>query len=281
MRMSQVQAGPNAITYYHSRASALLAVCIISAASCWLVVRGWQIRSWLLYLPAALLMLGLLVFRGLVTARFRDTNWLVQSNEAGLFVQFRSYLNFDFSADDPTVVFIAYTEIRSVRLVRQRQQVTDTSGQTTYRTLCLAELELADNAQSLAEALATERGRSAPAEKRWYGTSSTKYEDYPVRMASPANVQIEWSVVPHIKSFLENIGAYVKVEAPVFVEEDFSKLNGLSKEEQEKRLKKLDAEGQTISAIYLARRFYGCSLAEAKSRIEELRAQRSGAGVAT
>jgi hypothetical protein len=279
--MDQVQAGPNARIYYHSRAWALLAVFIISAASCWLGVRGWQIRSWLLYLPAALLMLGLLVFRGLVTARFRDTNWLVRSNEAGLFVQFRSYLNFNFPADDPTVVFIAYTEIRSARLVRQRQQLTDTSGQITYRTLRLAELELAENAQSLADALATERARSAPDEKRWYGRSSTKYEDYPVRMESPASLQIEWSVVPHINTFLEDVGAYVKVEAPLFVKEDYSKLNGLSKEEQDKRLKKLDAEGRTISAVYLAQQCYGCSLAEAQSRIEELRAQKSGAGVAT
>lgn len=279
--MNQVQAGPTARLYYHSRTSALLAVFIISGASCWLAVRGWQSRSWLLYVPAALLMLGLLLFRGIVTARFRDTNWLVQSNEAGLFVQFRSYLNHNFSVDDPTVVFIAYPEIRSARLVRQRQQITDTNGHTTYRTLRLIELDLPENAPSLADALATERARSAPGEKRWYGSSATKYEDYPVRMESPASLQIEWSVVPRVNKFLENVGAYVKVEAPVFVEEDFSKLNGLSKAEQDSRLKKLDAEGQTISAIYLARRFYGCSLADAKARVEELRQQKKGAGVPT
>jgi ribosomal protein L7/L12 len=98
--------------------------------------------------------------------------------------------------------------------------------------------------------------------------------------ASASNLQLEWSVVPRAKKFLESLRPYVRIEPPVSATQDFSKLCALSKEEQSKRLRQLDAEGQTINAIYLARRLYGCSLAEAKARIEGLREQK-GAGIGT
>jgi len=280
LRIDQVDAGPDSKTYSHSRIWALLVVFIISGVTCWLAVRGWQTGSWLLYLPAALLTPGLLLFRRMIFARFRPTNWLVRSNGQGLFIQFRSYLNYHFPVDEPTVVFIVYSEIRSARLVRQRQELLDTSGDRSERRLRLIELELSGDVRLLEEALAFERSRSAPSEKRWYGKSSSRYQDYPVRMQSPTILQLEWSVLPGAGKFLDSLRPYTRVEEPISVSEDFSKLNGLTEEEQKQRLHQLDCEGQTITAIHLARQLYGCSLADAKDRVEKLR-ERKGAGLAT
>ena len=65
--------------------------------------------------PAVLLFLLLLL--RFVSTRFHSSNWLVRANETGLFAQYRSYLNYQLPADQPSVVFIPYGEIASARLV--------------------------------------------------------------------------------------------------------------------------------------------------------------------
>ena len=67
---------------------------------------GWLKSLWLAYYVAAVIVIYLLILRKLVTARFRSTNWLVRMTDDGLFIKFRSYLNYRFSDEDPTVVLI-------------------------------------------------------------------------------------------------------------------------------------------------------------------------------
>jgi ribosomal protein L7/L12 len=50
---------------------------------------------------------------------------------------------------------------------------------------------------------------------------------------------------------------------------DFTHLQSLDQEEQQKQLRTLAARGETIAAIYLARKLYGCSLAQAKTIVED------------
>src|SRR5690242_15645881 len=45
----------------------------------------------------------------------------------------------------------------------------------------------------------------------------------------------------------------------------------LNREDQQKQLRELAARGQTITAIYAARKLYGCSLGEAKELVNSLR----------
>ena len=81
----------------------------------------------------------------------------------GLFIKFRSYLNYRFSDQDPTVVFIPYSEIGSAKLVKERQAIPDREEgnrrATTTRTRRFIELELAGNSEQLANALASESKR--------------------------------------------------------------------------------------------------------------------------
>jgi ribosomal protein L7/L12 len=57
---------------------------------------------------------------------------------------------------------------------------------------------------------------------------------------------------------------------PVCTSEDFVHLQALSREEQEKRLRDLKERGEKIAAIYMARKIYGCGLAQARSIVENL-----------
>ena len=45
----------------------------------------------------------------------------------------------------------------------------------------------------------------------------------------------------------------------------------LSREDQQKQLRELVARGQNITAMYAARKLYGCTLEEAKQMVDSLR----------
>ena len=71
----------------------------------------------------------------------------------GLFIKFRSYLNFHFPDQDLSVVFISYSEIRSARYIlsRSRKCPDRDDGNrptTTTKTQKWVELELASDIQN-------------------------------------------------------------------------------------------------------------------------------------
>jgi hypothetical protein len=225
------------------------------------------------YIFGSFLLLFLLLYLRMVTARFQAANWLVRMNETGIYVQYRSYLNSNFPADDPSVFFLSFGEIASARLVKERLQTPSTSRPGTTQTQYLRhiELELSGDTAHLAEALQAERAESAPMEKHWYGTSSTLYRDYPVTFTAPAFLRIHWDVVPGAHRFLAALRPYTVIADPVSLTQDFTRLKSLSRQEQEKQLRELDARGQTITAVYAARQLYGGSLGDAKVIVDSLR----------
>jgi hypothetical protein len=87
---------------------------------------------------------------------------------------------------------------------------------------------------------------------------------------------MQWSVVPVAAKFLEALYPYATVVAPVRISKDFANINALSREQQEKRLRELDARGETIAAVYMARRLCGYGLREAEVFMEGLRSRNSG-----
>jgi hypothetical protein len=180
--------------------------------------------------------------------------------------------------EDLTVVFLSYGEIRSARLLRERAQVSDAEGNPTTQIRRYGELEVAGDTSELVKALRTEMTEKAPVIKRWYGSSSTLYEDHPVRMESPPLLQVRWQAVPRVQKFLEALRPYTSIAEPVQIAQDFLHLDSLSPDEQRKRLRELAEKGEIISAVYLAQKLYGCGLAEAREKIEKLR-QEAGAGV--
>jgi len=198
-------------------------------------------------------------------------------NDAGLFIQFRSYLNFRFPAEDLTVVFLSYPEIRSARMVRERIQVREPNGQnaTQSQIAHYAELELAGDVAALEKALQDERGEAAPTEKRWYGSDSTLYQDYPVRLEPAPFLRVHWDVTPGIRTFLKALGAYTTIAEPISIDQDFAHLKRLQPEEQQRRLRELVQRGRTLDAVYAVRRLNGCGLGEAKDIVDRMADQRT------
>jgi hypothetical protein len=190
-------------------------------------------------------------------------------NEMGIYVQYRSYLNYELRSDDPSVLFLSLGEIASARLVKERVETPDPAepGATQTQYLRYVDLELSDDTAPLAEALQAERGEQAPAKKHWYGTSSILYQDYPVTMTAPM-LRIRWDVVPGARNFLDALRPYTVVADQVSLRQDFTHLKSLSREDQQKQLRELAVRGQNITAVYAASKLYGCSLGEAKQMVD-------------
>jgi hypothetical protein len=273
MRLSDAEIKPTDRTYRHSRWHAVLLTVVFLGAAAWAFFHAYS-SAWKpgYYMAGAILLMCELL-RRFVTARFRSSNWLARTNDQGVFIQFRSYLNYHLRADDFTVVFISYQEIRLARLIKERVQVPSQEGGRETQYLKYVELELAGDVTVLSKALEAEAAENAPKETRWYGSSSTFYQDHPMRMLSAPFFRIRWQVTPGAKHFLEALRPYTAIADPVSISQDFAHLGGLSREEQQVRLRELAKRGETISAIYLARKLHGGSLAEAKDIVENLKEQ--------
>jgi len=96
LRIADVPASEQDLLFLHPRARALIGAGALLAAGIVSTVLGWQRHTLLLYYVAAVLLGALVVFQGLITARFRPTNWLVRATDDGLYIKFRSYLNYRF-----------------------------------------------------------------------------------------------------------------------------------------------------------------------------------------
>ena len=271
LRLSEVQMSPRDRVFYYSRTWAVALALIALGTVAWLVFYSFNAGWKLGYYIAGVIVLFSELLRRFITARFRPTNWLARTNDEGVFIQFRSYLNYHLPAEDLTVVFVSYSEIRSARLVRERVQLPNEDGGYDTQFLRYVELELEGDIAPLGKALQAELIERAPQEKRWYGSSSTVYQDHPVRMQSPPFVQMRWRVVPCAQRFLEALRPYTTIGDPVSLMQDFAHMQGLSREEQQLRLRELTERGETITSIYIARKLYGCGLTEAKEMVEGLR----------
>jgi len=216
------------------------------------------------YFVAAVLLAVLFLSRRIVLARLEPTNWLARVGDEGLFVKFRSYLNHHLPERSPTVVFIPYREIRCARLVREWRDVPESSGsEMTRQRRVLVELELRQDAPELQQALAAERRVKAPKVPRWYGSSSTLYRHYPVRMPSTRGVEVEWNAAPSAREILRVLAAHCDVEA-LDVAKDFTRIKQLDRQAQEAQLQELAETGQEMTATRLARSLYGYSLRDAE-----------------
>lgn len=273
LRHTDVPVTTRDLVFQYSRTRALVFSLMLFVAGLALVWVGWQQRFWLPFVIAGTLFLGWPAFRGVVTARFRRSNWLVRAGDTGLWVQFRSYLNYHFPADDLTVVSIPYREINSARLVRQRRDLPDRDGGggVTESRRRVVELELDMDSAELRTALRDELGRKGPKERRWWGSSATRYGHCPVRLSSPTTLEIEWNVGPSFRLLFERLALHSNILPAARVQHDLTRLDEKGRSAQETRLRELVELGETMAAVQIARRLYGYDLTEATRFVEGLR----------
>jgi hypothetical protein len=264
MRAADVIAGDADRLYRHSRGQAIaVVVCggLAAGALAWVGIRGGH---WVAVYLAGLILLGLLVLRRFVTARFRPSNWLVRQNDEGLFIQLRSYLNHHFTPDDRTVAFVPYGEIRSARSVRERTELPGRNGEAhTVRVRRLVELEVTGSADPLAEAVAAEIDRMA---SRRMGLARTIYRHVPVRRVAPTRIEVEWGGVgPAARAFLATLPASIAIEPPIDSNNDLARLRHAGRPEQEAYVMRLADTGRVIDAIAAARLLFGWDLEAART----------------
>src|SRR5260370_37970172 len=60
------------------------------------------------------------------------------------------------------------------------------------------------------------------------------------------------------------------MRGPVSLEQEFTRLQSLSHEEQQKQLRDLAVRGEIIAAIYIARKLYGFRMLQAKTMVDGL-----------
>src|SRR5581483_10194349 len=228
--------------------------------------------AWPAYWIAAFIFVFLLLYQKVITARFHSANWLVRMTDDGLYVKFRSYLNDHFDAQDFVVLFLPFSELRAARMVKQRQEVPDRNrgSRATTTTKRILELELAGKTVELAVALGAERERVFDKVPRTNGRMSTRYQHFPVRLAAPALLRIEWDVVPKIQTLLDAMTRHTLVSDGGEEKKDYTQLESLDRKEQEARLLELAESGDVIGAIAIARKLYSYDLAAAKQFVESL-----------
>lgn len=272
LRLSEVDNGPDDRVFRHARLPALLLWLLGLGADAWMLFNAVTGRWPPGYIFGPGLLFFLLAFLGFVTARFHASNWLARANSAGLFLQYRSYLNYPLPVEDPTVVFLPYVEITSAHLVRERIQKPDMSDAgTTTQFLRYVELELSGDTGPLARALRAERAVQAPMRKRWWGGQSSRlYRDYPLVLRTPSSLRIRWDVTPGASRFLAFMRPYTPIVDAVSERQDFANVQTLGQEEQQQRLRELALRGEMIAATQMAQHLHGCSLAQAKAMVEGL-----------
>src|SRR5713226_243157 len=159
LRLSEVDLTSPARVFRYSLARAAVLVIGLVSIGAALALADWEGRRrssfYIADYVSAVLLLGVLFMRRFFLARLRPSNWLARMTSDGLFIQFRSYLNYHLPAEDLTVIFIPYQDIQSARLVRERTTIQDQDG-ASVQTRRLIELELAGDLAPLSRALAVE-----------------------------------------------------------------------------------------------------------------------------
>jgi len=260
------------LVFAYSRVSAISGALVLFLASAGLIVFARLNGAWPAYVVAAFMILFVLIYQKVIIARFHPGNWLVRMTDNGLFVKFRSYLNDHFDAQDFVVLFLPFSELRSARMVKERQEVPDqsTRSSTTTITKRILELELAGKTVELAIALGAERERVFGKMPRTNGRMSTRYQHFPVHLASPTLMRVEWGVVPKLQTLLDALTRHTLVPASGEEKKDYTHLESLDRKEQEARLLELAESGDMIGAIAIARKLYSYDLTTAKQFVESL-----------
>src|SRR3984893_9433685 len=113
--LQDAEIGPRDRVFRHSRMRALIAWLAGFAATAAFFFNAYT-RKWPPgYFFGSFLLLFVLLTLRMVTSPFHPSNWLLPMTEPVNSLQYRSYLNYQLPADDPSVVSLSLGEIASAR----------------------------------------------------------------------------------------------------------------------------------------------------------------------
>lgn len=153
----------------------------------------WVALGPMVLIMGPLMLLIAFSFLGVFRSSLKDTNWLACVRLDGVFLNLRSYRNGHFDGDDPTVVFLSFQELKSVRRVIERRIERNRQRRTSIRVPWIEVECLNEQATDELEiACFLERTREAPATEGAGIRSRTKHHHVPVLVPTPGRVRIEW-----------------------------------------------------------------------------------------
>lgn len=246
--------------------SAPLALALVNHARLLTIAGELPWYVWLAVAPVALIVGGswllcLCALAGALRSSFRATNWIVKTTDEGLYLNLRSYQNRHFPDDAPTVAFLRYAEIDSVRAVRESYE-RGRAGERSTHNFGWLELRLLDiDTRELAELVQRERTRQGP-ERRCLGIRGrTRSNHVPVLVSAEGLVRVERVS----RALLRELGKQVRLEEPREVDLDLPDGRGL-----EQRVRDFLARGERFAAIELVRHERNASLTAAHELVREI-----------
>ena len=194
------------------------------------------------------------------SASLRTSNWILRVARDGVFLNLRSYLNHHFGGDDPTVAFLAWSEIGGMRKVIERH--TSKEGRKRRVTVMRwLEFEVTGiDLGQLAAAIDHERRREAPQTSFLGIRLRTKHHHVPVLVVGPDRVRVEW-----MGGMLSALEMDVKTLPAEKLDLD------LQAGSAEDLVRALALRGQRLDAVRAARTELGLDSRTAKDFVDELR----------
>ena len=197
-------------------------------------------------------------------AALAPANWLLRCNASGIWLKYRSYLNWRLPQEDTQVVAFDYSEVAWMRSVKERRTVPLLGGRnrSQIQVLHFLEFGLVDPDTSALDA-------------RLQAELQVKPENimitltYPVEVVSPGIVRVQWNGMSlWLSRAPAGAGRHVRVVGPDAVKSDLSYRKDLAPGDADARIAALVKSGDKIGAVKLTRQVYGASLDEAMVYVE-------------
>ena len=235
----------------------------------------WQARPpwWAMLLAAAVAGLIVRWFVGIFVKCWRPSNWLLRIARDGLWINLRSYLNYELPPAK-TVVFLPYDEIAYAR-EHAAKLAEKNRGRTMTWTDRFLELEIVGvSTDELCSELAAELRRQVTrTHLGGLATSRSRHGHAPVTVHDSHVIRIAWRgrydwVSPSLRRTLGELRSRVRIGEPTRA--DLTDLHALTSKEVDKLTLQLVESGDKLGAIKLLTDRRGCSTTEAHQLVEDL-----------
>jgi hypothetical protein len=192
----------------------------------------------------------------------KPTAWLAVLADRGVYVKWRSYRNIKWGLDDPQVVLVPYSVIKSARL-HKRLTITpqERHGGSRHESGSFVELQLGEVDTAALEAQLAEERTGKPNGVRM----KTRWVDFPVTVEPGRVLRIEWRGRRKAREFLDRLAT-----RGVVIEDVRKSTIDLTDAPSDEDLQELARRGDSMGIVRSLRSRGKMSLADAKAKAEDL-----------
>lgn len=250
-------------TSWASLVMGIVLLVIVCAAGTYLVGPAgvsslWAGAGFLIW--AAIMALPILLAFRTFRASRRPESWLIAWANDRLYIRFRSYQNFRFDPDTPSVVSIPRREIAWIRPHTHKLETQDDdgdwNGSIKVKSLQI-KLRAGTESTPLSEALTEEAKMRSP--------KGARFNHYPVILNADGILRVE---LRRPNAVMTRIARHFPTMAGTDI--PLTRFHDMTAAEKESHILDLILAGQKMDAIKAAREVYGFDIAAAKRMVEGL-----------